>query len=72
MRTRTRLIEVIETVNARLYPQAAYILKTATSHAKEHPGCPVCVLAMQELISNTTSPHICELATEALHYLENP
>lgn len=70
MRTKQRLIEVIETVNPKVHPEAWAMFRATIRH--KVAGCRACKLNIAYLITKTDSPHIRELATEALHYLENP
>lgn len=71
MRSRARLIEVMKTVNRNVYPEACDLLWTAHyCVANDTVPCPECARSMRGIMRAHSSPHIRELATEALHYLE--
>lgn len=72
MRTRKRLIEVLETVNEHaIGGTTAFNLITAASCLQVPGHCPDCASDMARIIQRHESPHIRALATEALHYFHN-
>ena len=69
MRSRERLIEVMRTVNRHVYREASVMLSTAANHLEASLPCWACKENMKWLVNIHPSPHIHELAIEALHYL---
>ena len=69
MRSRERLIDVMQTVNPTLYPEARVFFDTFVRHSDANAGCRACRTNMKWLVDMHVSPHIRELAAEALHYL---
>lgn len=73
MRSRERLITVLKTVNKNVHPLAEPVLWGAAIHLEGRftRGCGCdCVNELRKVRRMTLSPHIHELATEALHYIQ--
>lgn len=70
MRTRERLLEVLLTVNPEVHYKASVLLGAAAYLIEEGKRPSKAMrLGMLQLLTDT-SPHIVQLAAEALHYLK--
>lgn len=71
MRSKDRLVEVMRSVNPHLNYIAHVVMTAAAAHIEEEAGdCPACFFNMREIATKEVSPHLRELAQEALIYLE--
>jgi hypothetical protein len=66
-RSKTRLVEVLDTLNPELYAEEQEWLLAATRH---EPRCSACVNCMNALLKHS-SEHIRDLARDALYYLND-
>jgi hypothetical protein len=75
MRSRERLITVLKSVNKNVYPEAEPVAWGAAIHLEgnfsTNCGCD-CIMDLQFIKTAHASPHLRELAAEALHYIRNP
>lgn len=69
MRSRERLIEVLRSVNPKLFPEEAMILRRAARAIAESMPHWLNGGWLKRTAETHSSPHIRELAAEALHYL---
>ncbi len=70
MRSRQRLIEVLETVNGNVVGEiTAFDFQTAAECLKLPGHCPDCAFDLTKIFKYHLSPHVRELARQAHHYL---